>query len=73
MESEQWLHLCILRPKGRNWSKPLLYERPLSADPVEKFGFSVRQNSGATATGELTHYIEWFLGSSSTFTALLLG
>jgi hypothetical protein len=44
-----------------------------SADSVEKVGFSVRLNSGTTTTGEPTHHVEWFLGSSLTFAALLLG
>lgn len=43
------------------------------ADSVEKVGFSVRLNSGTATTGEPTHHIEWFLGPSLTFVALLLG
>ena len=46
---------------------------PDSTDSVEKGGFSVRLNSGTTTTGEPTHHIEWFLGPSLTFAALLLG
>ena len=45
----------------------------LSADSVEKVGFSDRLNSGTTTTGEPTHHIEWFFGPSVTFAALLLG
>jgi hypothetical protein len=48
-------------------------DRLKSADSVEKVGFSVRLNSGATTTGEPTHHVEWFLGSSLTVAALLLG
>jgi hypothetical protein len=40
---------------------------------VEKVGFSDRLNSGMATTGEPIHHIEWFLGSSLTFAALLLG
>ncbi len=45
----------------------------LLADSVEKVGFSDRLNSGTTTTGEPTHHIEWFLGSSLSFAARLLG
>ena len=55
------------------WPAAVLGERLLTADSVEKGGFSVRLNSGTTTTGEPTHNIEWFLGPSLTFTALLLG
>jgi hypothetical protein len=45
----------------------------LLADSVEKVGFSARLNSGKTTTEEPTHHVEWFLGSSLIFAALLLG
>jgi hypothetical protein len=48
-------------------------EFPLLADSVEKVGFSARLNSGTAFSGEPTHHIEWFLGPSLTFAALLLG
>jgi len=48
-------------------------EGPLMADSVEKVGFSDRLNSGTTTTGEPTHHIEWFLGPSLSFAALLMG
>ncbi|EPA99336.1 hypothetical protein PG5_01430 [Pseudomonas sp. G5(2012)] len=44
-----------------------------AADSVEKVGFSARLNSGTAFSGEPTHHIEWFLGPSLTFAALLLG
>jgi len=44
-----------------------------STDSVEKVGFSDHLNSGTTTTEEPTHHIEWFLGPSLTFAALLLG
>jgi len=47
--------------------------RPLSADSVEKVGFSNGLNSGTTTIGEPTHHIEWFFGPLVTFAALLLG
>ena len=50
-----------------------IIEGPLLADSVEKVGFSVRLNSGTAPPGEPTHHIEWFLGPSLTFAALLLG
>jgi hypothetical protein len=40
---------------------------------LKKVGFSSRLNSSTTTTGEPTHHIEWFLGASLTFVALLLG
>jgi hypothetical protein len=49
------------------------HDRLVLADSVEKVGFSARLNSGATTTGEPTHHIEWFLGPSLTFAALLMG
>ncbi|WP_157695041.1 hypothetical protein [Pseudomonas arsenicoxydans] len=49
------------------------YNSQLLADSVEKVGFSARLNSGTTTTGEPTHHIQWFLGPSLTFAALLLG
>jgi hypothetical protein len=48
-------------------------DRQQSADSVEKVGFSDRLNSGTATTGEPTHHIEWFLGPSLTFAALLVG
>ena len=54
-------------------ARPFHTDRHLSADSVEKVGFSVRLNSGTATTGEPTHHIEWFLGPSLTFVALLLG
>jgi hypothetical protein len=48
-------------------------KRQLTADSVEKVGFSDRLNPGTTTTGEPTHHIEWFFGPSLTFAALLLG
>lgn len=50
-----------------------LRHRLQPADPVEKVRFSAGLNSGTTTLGEPTHHIEWFLGSSLTFAALLLG
>ena len=50
-----------------------LPDRQLLTDSVEKVGFSNGLNSGTTTTGEPTHHIEWFLGPSLTFAALLLG
>jgi hypothetical protein len=49
------------------------FDRQQTADSVEKVGFSNGLNSGTTATGEPTHHIEWFLGLSLTFAALLMG
>ncbi|MGW8465920.1 hypothetical protein [Pseudomonas sp. CLCA07] len=53
-------------------SEKILRKGPLLADPFEKFGFSDHLNSGTTAIEEPTHHIEWFLGPSLTFAALLL-
>jgi hypothetical protein len=57
----------------RSGPKAAPSERPLSADSVEKVEFSARLNSGTAFSGEPTHHIEWFLGPSLTFAALLLG
>jgi hypothetical protein len=48
-------------------------DRRVSADSVEKVGFSDHLNSGTATTREPTHHIEWFLGPSLTIVALLLG
>jgi hypothetical protein len=53
--------------------KSAINDRQLSADSVEKVGFSNGLNSGTTTTGEPTHHIEWFFGPSVTFAALLVG
>jgi hypothetical protein len=45
----------------------------LLADSVEKVGLSDHLNSDTATTAEPTHHIEWFLGPSLTFVALLLG
>ena len=57
----------------RFWPFSAGRDRQQSADSVEKVGFSVRLNSGTAPPGEPTHHIEWFLGPSLTFAALLLG
>ncbi|MCW8277448.1 hypothetical protein IMF27_18930 [Pseudomonas sp. PCH199] len=69
-ENGQFLHVPTGRYKG---SISASRDRRKSADSVEKVGFSVRLNSGTATTGEPTHHIEWFLGPSLTFAALLLG
>jgi hypothetical protein len=46
---------------------------PYLADSVENVRFSVRLNSRTITTGEHTHHIEWFLGSSLTIAAQLVG
>jgi hypothetical protein len=48
-------------------------EGQISADSVEKVGFSDHLNSVTATTREPTHHIEWFLGPSLTIVALLLG
>jgi hypothetical protein len=48
-------------------------EGRISADSVEKVGFSAGLNSGTATTREPTHHIEWFFGPSLTFAARLLG
>jgi hypothetical protein len=55
------------------WPIVACRERLKMADSVEKVGFSARLNSGTTTSGEPTHHIEWFLGPSLTFAALLMG
>lgn len=42
------------------------------ANFVEKIGFSAGLNSSPISIGEPNHHIEWILGSSLTFAALLL-
>ena len=58
---------------GSNWPISACRHRQQPTDSVEKFGFSARLNSGTAFSGEPTHHIEWFLGPSLTFAALLLG
>ena len=53
--------------------KAVVHERLLLADSVEKVGFSDHLNSGTTTTEEQITTLEWFLGPSLTFAALLLG
>jgi len=52
---------------------PFESDRLFLADSVEKVGFSVGLNLGTTTIGKPTHHIEWFLGSSMTFAAQLVG
>jgi hypothetical protein len=57
----------------RCWPISAHREGQKSAESVEKVGFSAHLSSGKTTTGEPNHQIEWFLGPSLTFVALLLG
>jgi hypothetical protein len=53
------------------WSSAAYRGGQLSADSVEKVGFSNHLNSGTATTGEPTRHIEWFFDPSLTFAALL--
>jgi hypothetical protein len=66
-------HSGYAKPIDRFGSTSASRDGQKTADSVEKVGFSARLNSGTTATGEPTHHIEWFLGLSLTFAALLMG
>jgi hypothetical protein len=67
------LRLTLLSTEQFNRETPLIRERQRPADSVEKVELSARLSSGTTTTGEPNHHIEWLLGPSLTFAALLMG